>query len=94
MRDGGVWVREAVGSRGGLSEAKTDSQGEGTGLGGGVRGSGRANSKRTLHLTRMLADKASSGILPFEFSEVFNKYRKVHKPNVSTYSCTQHSVKK
>lgn len=53
----------------GVGEAKTDLGGEGTGLGGRVGGRGKKDSP---YLTKMVADKASSGIPPYEFTEVFH----------------------
>lgn len=46
-----------------------DLVGEGTGLGGGVEGRGKKDSP---HPTKMAADKTSSGIPPYELTEVFH----------------------
>lgn len=64
-------VSEVVGHQEGSvrGEAKTDLGGERTGLGGGVGGRGKKDSP---HLTKMVADKASSGIPSLEFTEVFH----------------------
>lgn len=89
-----VWVRKVVGHREGSvrGEAKTYSGGEGVGLGGRVRGFGGRGKSDSRHLTKVVADKASSCISPFGFSEVFHKYRKAHKLDIPLYPALSQEI--